>query len=122
VSEQSDDALDALLREQFEGRIPADDFCDRFMERLPPRRRFATLPLAVGISAGAAMCWLSLRSERLLNIGWHDYLSGDLSAPAVTLLTTITGISLLALAWIMLEAERPPHPPSTFRLRSHSAG
>ncbi len=120
MSDQFDDALDALLSEQFEGPIPPDDFCDRLIERLPRRRRFSAWPLAGGTAAGTAMCWLDLRSAALLIIGWRDCLSGDLSASAVTMLTTIAGISLLALVWLVMEAEYTPQPPSAFRLRSHS--
>jgi len=31
--EDPNDAIDALLRQQFEGAVPDDGFCDRMMER-----------------------------------------------------------------------------------------
>jgi hypothetical protein len=106
MSEPEDDAIDAPLHAQFEGPVPDDGFCADVMHRLPPRRRRRhAWPLAAGLAAGAAVCWLSLQSVPLVRIGVRDWLSGDLSAPALTLLVVMAGISLLTLAWTIAEAD-----------------
>ena len=105
MSEPEDDAVDALLLAQFEGPVPDDGFGDAVMHRLPPRRRRHAWPLAAGLVAGAMVCWLSLLSAPLVRIGWRDWLAGELSAPAVTLLLVMASISLLTLAWTIAEAD-----------------
>lgn len=104
MSALSDDALDALLRDRFDGPVPADDFCDRVMARLPARRRRREWPLATGLGAGATLCWLSLRSSPVAQSGWHDWLAGEPSGPAVALLLAIASLAGLALAWTVAEA------------------
>ncbi|MEI9996462.1 MAG: hypothetical protein WDM91_17830 [Rhizomicrobium sp.] len=105
MSEREDDPVDALLLERFEGPVPDEGFCDGVMQRLPPRRHDPAWPLAAGVVAGVTVCWLSLLSSPLLRIGWRDWLSGERSASAVTLLLVTAGISLLTLAWTMAEAD-----------------
>jgi hypothetical protein len=85
--------------------VPDDGFCDRVMPHVPARRRRHAWPLAAGILAGGALCWLSLHATPLLQTGWRDWLSGELSAPALILLATMTGISLLAAGWSVAEAD-----------------
>ena len=105
MSEPENDAVEALLREGFEGPVPDEGFCDDVMQRLPPRRRRHVWPLAAGLAAGAVVCWLSLQSVPLVRTGWRDRLSGEISAQALTLLLVMAGISLLALAWTVAEAD-----------------
>ena len=109
MSISEDDTIDRLLREQFEGPVPDDGFCGHVMQRLPARRRRSAWPLALGITAGGVLCWLSLLATPLLRAGWHDWLSGQFSAPAVLLLATMAGMSLLALTWVIAEADERPH-------------
>ncbi len=115
MNDPSDDALDALLREQFDGPVPADGFCERVMERLPSRpRRLRTWPMVAGVVAGMVACWLSLRSVPVMNIGWKDWLALEPSSSAMTLLLIVGGASLLAVLWALGEADergasfRPP--------------
>ena len=105
MSDLHDNAIEVLLREQFEGPVPEDGFCDRVMQALPPRRRHHAWPLAAGVLAGTVTCWLSLVSAPLLRLGWRDWLAGAVSPPAIILLSTMAGISLLALAWTAAEAD-----------------
>ncbi len=105
MSEQDNDAVERLLLEHFEGPVPDDGFCDRAMRRLPSRRRLQAWPLALGMTVGGVLCWLSLLSAPLLRTGWRDWLSGNWSASAVILAATMAGVSLLALAWTAMEAE-----------------
>lgn len=100
-----DDAIEALLRKQFDGPVTDDGFSGRVMQRLPPRRRRTVWPLWAGMLAGAGVCWLSLLSSSLLHVGWQDLISGELSASAITLMSAIAGMSLLACWWITMEAE-----------------
>jgi hypothetical protein len=105
MSEREDDAVDALLLARFEGPVPDEGFCGRVMQRVPLRRRRPAWPLAAGIVAGAIVCWLSLLSTPLVRTGWRDWLSGEPSAPAVTLMLVMAGISLLTAVWAMAEAD-----------------
>ncbi|HEY1612432.1 MAG TPA: hypothetical protein VGF97_01910 [Rhizomicrobium sp.] len=75
------------------------------MRQIPAHRPRHTWPLAAGIAAGGLMCWISLSSAPLLRMGWQDWVAGELSAPAVILLATMAGCSLLALVWTAAEAE-----------------
>lgn len=105
MSDLNDDAIDRLLLDQFEGPVPDDGFCDRAMQTLPARRRNYPWPLALGIVVGGILCWLSLQAAPLVRIGWRDWVSGELSAPAIILLATMAGVSLLAMAWTTMEAD-----------------
>ncbi len=100
-----DDAIEALLRTQFDGPVPDDGFSDRVMQQLPPRRRRAAWPLLAGILAGTGACWLSLWSAPLLHVGWQNWIHGELSASAITLMAVVAGMSLLACWWTTMEAE-----------------
>jgi hypothetical protein len=100
-----DDAVDALLRRQFEGAVPEAGFCDRVMQQLPMRARRRAWPLWSGIATGAATCSLSLLATPMLRLGWSDWVSGELSAPAIAMLFALAGISLLAMCWSLAEAD-----------------
>lgn len=100
-----DDAIETLLRQSFDSPVSDDGFCDRVMQQLPPRRRVSAWPLMAGIAVGAVTCWLSTLTTPLWHAGWHDWLRGELSAPAIIVLLTIAGMSLLALGWAIAEAE-----------------
>lgn len=103
--EDPNDAIDALLRQQFEGAVPDDGFCDRVMERLPARPRRRAWPLWCGVAAGAAACVLTLWSTPLVQLGWRDWAGGQWSAPAIVLLLALAGLSLLAMCWSLAEAD-----------------
>jgi hypothetical protein len=106
MNPQHDDDIDALLRQSFDGPTPDAGFCDRVMQRLPPRRhRPSTLPLAAGVLVGAVMCSLSLFDSPLWNAAWHGWLVGEWSSSTITMLSTMAGMSLLALGWTLAEAD-----------------
>jgi hypothetical protein len=105
MSHSHDDEIEALLRKQFDGPVPDDGFSERVMQRLPPHRRRAAWLSWAGILVGAGSCWLSLLSTPLLHIGWQDWMGGELSPLAIYLLMVLTGISLLAFCWAMMEAD-----------------
>lgn len=105
MSDLNDDAIDRLLLDRFEGPVPDDGFCDRAMQTLPPRRRRTAWPLALGITLGGILCWLSLSATPLVRIGGRDWLSEQPSGPAIILLAVMAGLSLLALAWTAVEAD-----------------
>lgn len=113
MNDISEDALDALLREQFDGPVSEDGFCERVMEKLPSRQwHFQTWPTLTGVAAGMATCWLSLRSVPV-TIGWQDGLTLEPSSSIIMLLSILSGVSLLASLWVLAEAdERAP----SFRL------
>lgn len=99
MNDPSDDAIEALLRKQFDGPVPDAGFSDRVMQRLPPRRRRSAWPLWAGVLAGVVACWLGLRHAPILHVGWSDWLHADWSIPAITVALLIVGTSLLALCW-----------------------
>jgi hypothetical protein len=105
MNHPDDDTIDALLRKQFEGPVADDGFCERLMQRLPPRRRRIAWPLWAGVAAGIAACGLSLVAMPWLPAGWHDLAGGEFSASAIALLAVVAGMSLLACWWTLAEAD-----------------
>lgn len=104
MNDKTDEVLDALLREQFDGPVPDGGFCDSVMTRLPARRRRSLWPLVAGAFAGVAACGFSLRSSPIAIDGLRDWLSGDISASALTLLGAMVCMAILAAAWTIAEA------------------
>ena len=104
MNEPHDD-VEALLRDAFDGPVPDDGFCHRVMERLPQARRRQLWPLVAGMAMGAVTCSFCLLSSSLANAGWRDWLKGEYSMPAIVLMLTAIGISVLALGWMAAEAE-----------------
>jgi hypothetical protein len=100
-----DDAIDALLRRQFDGAVPDDGFSDRVMQQLPARPRRRAWPLLSGIAAGMAACALSLSFTPLVHLGWRDWVGGEVSAPVIALLFALAGMALLAMWWSLAEAD-----------------
>ncbi|QIG53728.1 DUF5056 domain-containing protein [Altererythrobacter sp. BO-6] len=117
MSDEIEDALDELLREQFAGPVADGGFSLSVMEQLPARRRRKDWPLAIGTLGGVATCWLSLRSSPIAYAGWQDWLSGDLSASAGALLVAIASMAVLAMAWSIAETDdrRSSWPRQTIR-------
>jgi hypothetical protein len=105
MNDETEDTIDALLRDQFEGPVPVGTFCDRVMERLPTRPRRTMWPVAGGALTGAAACGLSLWASPITHAGFRDWLSGQVSASAIVLVATMTSMALLALAWTIAEAD-----------------
>lgn len=105
MTDATEDALDALLRKQFEGPVPVDGFCERVMDRLPVRRRRSTWPLIAGAATGMTTCWFSLWSAPITSAGWRDWLAGELSASTAVLFVAMLSMAALALAWTVAEAD-----------------
>ena len=106
MNHSDNDEIEALLREQFDGPVPDDGFAERVMQQVPPRRR-AVWPVVAGIVAGIGACWLSLLPASLLQVGWQNWISGELSASAIVLMAAAAGMSLLACWWTTMESEAP---------------
>ncbi|HET8940720.1 MAG TPA: hypothetical protein VFN13_01870 [Rudaea sp.] len=102
----NDDRIEALVRQQFDGPVPDAGFSERLMQRLPPRRqrRRRAWPLWAGALTGVIACWLSLQSSPVLQAGWRDWLGGEMSAAAITLLAALAGVSFLATWWATTES------------------
>ena len=105
MSDLHADEIEALLRRNFDGPVSDAGFSEKLMQRLPPRRRRAAWPLRSGILAGVGACGVSLLRSPLLGDGLHDWLHGEWSVPAVALLLTAAGMSLLASWWGATEAD-----------------
>ena len=100
-----EDAIDALLRQSFEGPVADAGFSERVMQHVRPRRRVSPWPLTLGAIAGVLLCWLSLADSPLLRAAWQGWSSGHWSASTVVTLALMAALSLLALGWTLLEAE-----------------
>jgi hypothetical protein len=105
MSHQHDDAIEALLRKQFDGPVSDEGFSERVLRRLPPRRRRMAWPLRAGVVTGMGACWLSLLFSPLLHVGWRNWMGGELSPSAIAVLLAIAGMSLLASWWGVAEAD-----------------
>lgn len=105
MKHEQDDAIDALLRQQFDGPTADEGFSQQVMAKMPPRRRRIAWPLWSGVLVGTAACWLTLLSSPLLHVGWRDWLSGQWSASTITILLAMLGLATLALAWSVVEAD-----------------
>ena len=106
MNPSDDELIDAMLRSQFDGPVLDEGFSRRVMQRLPQhRRRVAWWPVWGGLLAGAAACWLALLSSPLLQTGWREWVSGEWSAPAITVLLAMIDMALLALIWGVAEAD-----------------
>lgn len=111
MTDPSDDALDALLREAFDGPVPADGFCERVMTQLPARpRRFRAWPIATGVATGMVAGWAGLRSVPAMRTGWQDWVALEPSSSTMLLLAIASGISLLTALWALAEANDPGAP------------
>jgi hypothetical protein len=105
MNPQHEDDIDALLRQSFDGPAPDAGFCDRVMQQLPPRRRPFAWPLAAGVMIGAVLCSLSLFTSPLWHAAWHGWLTGQWSGSSIVMLSTMAGLSVLALGWTLAEAD-----------------
>ena len=99
------DAVDTLLRQQFDGPVPDDGFSNRMMQRLPLRRCRVEWPLWAGLAAGVAASWFGLVAVPLVHVGWRDLIGCELSSSAITLLLAIAGMSLLTCWWTIAEPD-----------------
>lgn len=100
-----DDAIDALLRQSFDGPLADAGFSERVMQYVPPRRRASPWPLTLCAIAGVLLCWLSLADSPLLRAAWQGWFSGHWSASTVVTLALMAALSLLALGWTLMEAQ-----------------
>lgn len=105
MNHAQEDAIEALLRRQFDGPIRDEGFSERLLQRLPRRRRRVVWPLWTGVLAGIVACWLALLPSQLLRDGWQDWVGGHWSTAGIVTLTMMAVMALLALAWGVAEAD-----------------
>lgn len=103
MNETTNDEIDTLLHQQFDGPVPDAGFSQRVMNRLPPRRRRRGWPLWLGVLAGMAACWVALLPSPLLRSGFRAWSSGQWSVSLVVLLIAAVGMIGLAAAWGAVE-------------------
>jgi len=116
MNPQHDNDIDALLRQSFDGPTPDAGFSDRVMQHVLPRRRRSVWPLVAGILVGTVLCSLSLNNSPLWHAAWHGLLVGEWSSSTIIMLSTMTGMSLLALGWTLAEADDDePRSPTLSR-------
>lgn len=112
MTNQTDDDLEILLKEAFEGPVPDNGFCMSVIDQLPARRSRTNWPMVTGVAGGVAMCWFSLASAPIANDGWRDWLSGELSTAALVILISTLTMAILAIAWTIAEADDRSTPSS----------
>lgn len=105
MKEPTEEAIEALLREEFVGPVPDGGFTDSVMARVPTSRARSSWPTLAGVGAGTAACWASLWSAPFTQTGWRDLASGYPTVAAVVLLSAMTGMAILAMAWSVAEAD-----------------
>ena len=105
MKDRLDDVIDGLVREQFNGPVLDDGFCERVMGQIPARRRRNNWPLAAGFLAGLLACWANLWSASITYVGWQDWLTGELSVSVIALFLSMALMAILALTWIIAEAD-----------------
>lgn len=107
MNDEIDDAIALLLFDSAPGPVADEGFCVGVIDSLPPRRGRIRWPLALGVVAGMALCWFSLRSAKIVLAGWAGWLSGDLTSSTLVLIGAVPLLGLLALAWTIAEAQEP---------------
>lgn len=100
-----DNAIEALLRRQFDGPLRDEGFSERVVQRLPRRHHRVAWPLWSGMLVGACACWVALLPSPLLRASWMDWSSGAWSASAVIVLLAMLAMAVLAVAWGVAEAD-----------------
>lgn len=112
MMDETDKLIDSLLCEQFEGPVPDEGFCERVMEQLPASKKRRNWPLVAGAVTGVVTSWILLGRSPVTQTGWRDWLSGDLSASAITLFIAVTGLAILTMVWTIAEADEQLALPS----------
>ena len=85
--------------------VADDGFSERVMQHLPSRRpRRTAWPLWLGVMLGAVACGFCLANVPLLHMGWRDWLAGNISTSAISMLMAMVAMSLLALGWSLAES------------------
>jgi len=105
MNEQHDSSIRALLRENFDGPVADDGFCDRVMRQLPARRRARRWQLPAGILTGLVACLWHLSSTPLIRAGWQDWMQGSISHASAIMLLAVMATSLLASWWALAEVD-----------------
>lgn len=105
MNDEIGDAIDRMLRDYAPDPVVDEGFCSHVMNSVPLRRPRAQWPLAIGALAGTLACWFTMGSAQVAMTGWQDWLSGDLTATTLALIASTAGLSLLALAWALTEAQ-----------------
>jgi len=104
MNDPSEEILDALLRDAFDGPVPADGFCERVIAQLPARpRRYRTWPIATGVAVGMVACLAGLRSMPTTAVGSQDWLALEPLSATMLLLVIASGITLLTAVWALAE-------------------
>ncbi len=104
MSADSDDAIEALLRQDFDVQVEDDGFTAHVMRALPRSHCYGGWLSPVGMAVGAGLCWMTLRSSPIILSAWHDWLSGRLSESAGSVMIVPMGLSALGLMWAISEA------------------
>jgi len=105
MNPQREHDIDALLRQSFDGPVADAGFSDNVMRHVPLHRRRSAWPLALGVLAGAMLCWLTLYDSALWRAAWQGWLAGECTASTIVPLMTMAVLALLALGWTLAEAD-----------------
>lgn len=103
TNETPDDALDALLRREFEGHVPDDGFSERVARALPPRPRRHAWPLPLAAVCGGVLAWAAVSPSPLWGDVAREAAAGVPGAASAVLFTVALGLGALCGAWALEE-------------------
>ncbi len=103
MNETPDDALDVLLRREFEGPVPDEGFAARLSRSLPPRRRRRAWPLPLAAVTGGVLAGAAVATSPLWGDVAREAAAGVPGAASALLLTVALCLGALSCAWALEE-------------------
>jgi hypothetical protein len=104
MNDLSDEAIDALLRRDFEGPVADDGFSLRVMHALPTRKRRPTWLLPLALAGGGALAWAALTPSSLWLEVAREGATGSPGPATVLFLVVMLGTGLVGCAWALEES------------------
>lgn len=104
MNETPDDALDTLLRREFEGPVPDDGFSARVARELPARPRRIAWPLPIAFACGGVLAGAAVATSPLWGEVAQEVAAGVPGAASAVLLTVALCLGALCCAWALEEA------------------
>lgn len=103
MNEHLDPALDALLRQGFEGPIADEGFVAQVMSALPPRRQRRAWSLPAATLAGVLLAWVALATSPFAGQVAREWQAADVGGGSAMLVALWFAMGLLGCAWALEE-------------------